>query len=66
MTTSRLVGGAEVQNKLVPLQHVVVENLEKYLGYRGTPRRLRGPGLTQGSSVRNSSARKRSPHNFKW
>ena len=57
-TTSRLVGGMETKNGLVPHSHVVGKNPEGYLGSKGTQ------SHTRLLPVQGSSARKISPHNF--
>ena len=54
---SRLVGGAEIQNGLVPYPHVVDKNLGEISQEQGVP-------APHQALAQSFSARKISPHNF--
>ena len=57
----RLVGGAEMGNRLVPHPRVTNKNQEGYLSCRGPPWRVRGPSPTPGQPAQTSSARRKAP-----
>ena len=58
MGKKRLVGGAGIQNGMVPHPQVAVKNQEGYVSCRGYPWREPGP------PAHGSSADKKSSHNF--
>lgn len=64
--TLRLVGGAGagIWNRLVPHPHVVVKNLEKYLGYGGSSWGVRSPSSTPGFSAWSPALRRGVPTIF--